>query len=185
MKRLIRASKSGRPLSNSMKWKIINIDIVIYSNNAVINSAISSNDPEDIFFSTMIEHLEIADYLPYLSLPTMQRMFSSSYSNSEYYVFLKVDGYEHVKLVLDIRFANHPSPQYGSASAHDRHVRFMQRARIPDVSQTGFDTSETQPDFIDVEFNSEPSLEIVIDGQSSYSVEDALDVLDARIAQLP
>lgn len=185
MKRLVRASKAGRPIANQdSSWRVIHLSIVIYRDNR-IESAVTDIDTNDVFFSKMIEHLESADYLPYLSLAAMKKLFHSPYSNSEYYTFLKVDNNAKVKLVLDIRFADHHSPQYGKVSAYDRHKNFMPKGRNANVKQDGFDTKCSQSEFYDIEFYEQPSLKIVIDGKPSYTVKDALSVLDSKIAQLP
>lgn len=185
MKRLI-VSSTGRPLpSSSKKWNLTKIIVTIYVDSNKKVTASSSIEVLDSLFTVFVDHLADAGYLPYLSLDVMKKKFHSPRSESEYYTFLKVSNEEKVKLILDIRFAEHHQVQHGRVSPKNNHLRFMESNRAKMSEELGFDTSEATVDFIDTVVEDKGFIEIDIDNYQAFSLSEAIRAFDSRITKLP
>lgn len=186
MKKLIRCN-SGRTRSSSIsRWKIVHLDIVIHVVNDQIAASESIDNGSDYFFSQLIEHIMNADFSPYLSLEAMKQKFKSPYSPSEYYVFLRVSDDEKIKLILDIRYSNHRSIQHGRTSAHNRHIGYMKNGRRKEVNEDiGMHADEADVAFMDVAYlDKNDVVEIDIDKQQTFSISEALKVVDSKLSKL-
>lgn len=167
-------------------WKVIHIPITINLNRIDVAAALNITPPVQQFFDIMVDHLIAADYLPHLDINTMRTQFKSPRSDSEYFVFVKLGEDIKIKLVLDVRFTDHPSPVRPNNTPHTLHTNFMYNRRIPYVArELGADGSTAQAEFYDIYFDNTNGLEINIDGVSTYTVQDAVNEIDRRISQLP
>lgn len=183
MKRVI-VSSSGRPkFANSTRWDVKTIYIVIWSDQVV---ASEDSDPASEFFDRTIQSLIEADYLPYLGIELMRKKFHSPRSESEYYTFLKLEDGLKVKLILDIRFSSHDQTEdVNRPPSHNRHIDWQDQVLRNDIAEEGFDTSESELEFIDTRIKHKDFLEIDIDKVQTFSVDDALKVMKSKISNLP
>ena len=186
MKKLINSRSHRVRNTNTNSWKTYTMQITIHVLNNKIHACTSVEDEIQSFFNQMIDHLSDADFLPYYSIELMQKMFHSNRSDSEYYIFLKLTDDEKIKLILDIRFSDHSSPEHGDIDSHDRHIDYMETVRRKEISETlGIDCEDSEVDFIDISYK-DPSkfFEIDIDKQQTFSVDEALRVFDSKIDKL-
>ena len=163
-------------------WKTIHIDLELLTLTDV-SSSIKKSLTKEEFFSGVIDLLANQGYFPKVPVPIMKRALKSPYSDSEYYVFLKVEDEVRLKVVLDIRLSNHPLPEYGNYTAYDRHIHHMEEEKIPDIAiELGLDSNKAQAQFTDVI----EQLGLISINQVFYnSYTDALEGMRTIVDSLP
>lgn len=174
-----------RPRINITKWKVIRISIDI--DEAVINCAKSVGISRDEFFDKTVELLQENGYIPVMSVDLMKKKFHSPFSESEYYTFIKLEDSVNIRIVLDIRMAEHQPPEYGNHSARDRHIFHMKNVTIPKVAKDlGANADDAEAEFIDVVDNDVFGTSIItIDDKVFKNYSDAFVYIKHRIQDLP
>ena len=162
-----------RPKLDKVKWKVIHIDIdfIEFEEQSIASSRkldISSQQ----FFDNVVDHLTHAGFNPRMSIDRMKEQLKSPYSESEYYTFLKIENSNYVKVVLDIRFSQHVSKEYGNISSRDRHLHYMERVSLKKIAkELNLDLSKASPQFIDI---SETLGLVSVDGTLFNTYSEAL-----------
>lgn len=177
-----------RPKLNTVKWKVTHISITIYELlQTDLASSTKSSMSRDQFFSAVVDYLDESGYVPRMPIANMKQLFKSPYSNSEYYTFLKVEGNQYIKVVLDIRLTDHYHEDWGNYTERERHLYYMRTKVLPDLQQErGLDTSSADTEFIDVSKHDSTIFELIdVDGSLFNSYEDALVEVKQKIDALP
>ena len=171
---------------NRITWKVVHIVIELSDSIDEIASSKKLDISRDQFFSKIIDKLVDSGYEPLMNIDRMKNRLKSPYSESEYYVFLKIEDEDRLKVVLDVRWSKHGLNEYGNFSSRQRHIHYMETEEIPDIGlEKGLDISSAEPKFIDIADS--PSIDftlIAIDGTYFSTYKDALLEVESKIDQL-
>lgn len=177
-----------RPKLNKVTWKAIHIIISIDElEDSLVTSSTKRGISRDEFFATIFKLVQDKGYDPRMPIARMKKLLKSPYSDSEYYTFLKIENDERVKVVLDIRIADHGLKEWGNYSARDRKLHHMQNSEVPDIAnETGLDVSNAEVRFHDIVENKGAMFTIInIDGDPFTGYSDALVEMKKKIEDLP
>ena len=172
---------------NRITWKVIHIDIVMCKEALQIASSQNIDITRDEFFEGIINKLAEKEYYPRLAIPLMKKKYKSNRSDSEYYVFLKLEDDLRVKVVVDIRLSDHFSKEHGTVSSYDRHINFMKDKRLKELSdEDSLDISEAEVEYIDTDGQNVFGVNMVrVDGVMFKSYRAGLDAVKDKIEKLP
>ena len=168
-------------------WKTYYIGINIVDNADLVMSSKTISYTRDQFFNDVVKKLDALGYVPRLNIELMRKAFKSPYSESEYFTFIKMTDEVKIKVILDIRFAEHELKEWGNHSAVDRHLYNMEVEKAPEIAaEFGADVSKSEFEFIDVRNQKVFNNDIIeIDDKLFNNYSDAYKYMETRLDALP
>ena len=178
--------KHLRKRYNRITWKLRRINIDFIEGPSQLAAATRRSISKDKFIDQLFDFLINDGYVPRLPVAIMKKKLHSPYSESESYIFLKIneDG-TRLKLVLDIRWSTHTLNEYGNYSAADRKEHYLDTQVVPEVErELGVDVSDTKSKFIDVTEQSSKIFTLIkVDDVFYNNYSEALRVICDKVTQ--
>lgn len=177
-----------RPKLNKIHWKVVHISINIERTIiSEVSAASKKSMTQEEFFNRVVDYLNANGFIPRRPIADMKKTLHSPFSESEYYTFLKSDDSSRLKVVLDIRISEHYEKEYGTHTARDRHIHYMDTVVVPAIEkeQNIKRDASTSIDYFNVSEHSSDFMDLIdIDGKLFNSYDDALVEMKNKIDNL-